>query len=79
MSMNKIIHIYRYGEKLCNIAKNYNTTPHKILEDSNITSIEMLTDFTPLVINLDTKCNEEHQIYCNEEKRGCYGCYYNKI
>ncbi len=52
MSINKIIHIYRYGERLCNIAKNYDTTPYKILEDSNITSIEMLSDFTPLVINL---------------------------
>lgn len=78
MSINKIIHIYRNGEKLCNLAKNYNTTPSKILNDSGITNIEMLYDYTPLIINLDTKCTEKEQIYCNEEKRGCYGCYYFK-
>ena len=78
MSVNKIIHIYRYGERLCDIAKNYDTTPNKILADSKITSIEMISDYTPLVINIDTKCTEKEQIYCNEEKRGCHGCYYFK-
>lgn len=78
MSLNKIIHIYRKGEKLCNIAERYNTTPSKILLDSNITNIEMLFDFTPLIINLDTKCTEKEQLSCNEERRGCYGCYYFK-
>lgn len=76
--MNKIIHIYRKGQSICDIAKYYNTTPQKILKDSNITTIEMLFDYTPLIINIDTKCNTEQQLYCNVEKRGCYGCYYFK-
>ncbi len=78
MSINKIIHIYRKGEKLCNIAENYNTTAHKILIDSGITNFDFLEDYTPLIINLNTECNIDKQIYCNEEKRGCYGCYYFK-
>lgn len=78
MGVNKIIYIYRYGESLCNLAKKYNTTASKILIDSNITNIEMLTEYTPLIINIDTKCDLDKQIYCNEEKRGCYGCYYFK-
>lgn len=24
------------------------------------------------------QCTEKEQLYCNEEKRGCDGCYYNK-
>ena len=78
MSINKIIHIYRNGECLRDIAQNYHTTPYKILTDNNITNYDYLEDFTPLVININSKCNIEKQIYCNEEKRGCYGCYYFK-
>lgn len=76
--LNKIIHIYKKGESICKIAKNYNTSPTKILNDSNITNIEMLFENTPLIINLDSNCTEKEQKYCNEEKRGCYGCYYIK-
>ena len=78
MSINKIIHIYKNGECLKDIAENYNTTPYKILTDNNITNYDFLEDFTPLVINLETKCTEKEQIYCNVEKRGCHGCYYFK-
>ena len=33
--MNKIIHIFRRGDRICNIAKQYKTTPYKILSDNN--------------------------------------------
>lgn len=78
MSINKLIHIYRKGECIKDIANNYNTTPYKIFLDNLISNYDYLEDYTPLVINIDTKCTEKEQIYCNEEKRGCHGCYYFK-
>lgn len=76
--INKLIHFYKYGESLCKLARKYNTTSYKILKDSNINSIEMLTDFTPLIIEIKSSCSEKESLYCNEEKRGCNGCYYFK-
>ena len=76
--MNKIIHIFRRGDRICNIAKQYKTTPYKILLDNNITNFDYIADYTPLVINIDTKCTENEQITCCQEKRGCHGCYYFK-
>lgn len=78
MSVNKIIHVYRKGQRICDIADYYNKNPYDILVDNNITNIDMLDDFLPLVINLESNCNESQQLYCMQEKRGCYGCYYFK-
>ena len=78
MSVNKIIHVYRKGQKICDIAEIYQKNPYDILIDNNIKSIEDLYDFLPLVININSCCNEEQQLYCNGERRGCYGCYYFK-
>ena len=74
--MNKVFHIYKRGERLCNIAKQYNTTPFDILKQNNITYFDYLYDGMILQIPINSTCSEYEQLYCNEEKRGCYGCYY---
>ena len=76
--INKIIHIYRKYECICDIAKEYNVNPYDICVENDISNVDYIKDFTPLVIPIDTKCNEVQQLYCNVEKRGCYGCYYFK-
>lgn len=76
--MNKFIYIYKTGKRLCDIAKEFNTTVNKILIDSNIQNIEQLGDFTPLIINLNCKAQNDELLSCDVEKRGCNGCYYIK-
>lgn len=76
--MTKLIHIYRKNERLCDIAFRYGVDVYQMLSDNFITNVDYLEDFTPLVINTNIKCSELEQLYCNEERRGCYGCYYFK-
>ena len=76
--MNKFIYIYKYGKRLCDIAKEFNTTVNKILEDSGIENIEQLVEYTPLIINLNCRAKNDDFLTCEIEKRGCNGCYYIK-
>lgn len=80
MSINKIIHIYRKKKKqcICDVAKMYHTTATKIFADNYIANYDYIEDYTPLIINVECSCTEKQQINCNEEKRGCHGCYYIK-
>lgn len=67
--MNKVIHIYRKGQKICDIARLYNTTPIEIFNTNLISNIDYLEDFTPLLINIKSNCDIDKEIYCRQEKR----------
>ncbi len=74
--VNKIVHIYRNHECICDIAREYKVNAIDILEENGITNIDYIPDYTPLIIPINSKCNSVQQLYCDVEKRGCYGCYY---
>ena len=76
MAMNKIFHIVRRGQTLCEIACLYNKKIIDICNDNGFTNIDSIKTGDIIIINVESRCNIDNQLYCNVEKRGCHGCFY---